>query len=189
MARGIVVIGSLKAAAKLARFDASGLQDLGHTATDAWRSFYAAVIVAPMFMFWVGLHGTRAPEGASLAFVVPFEILVYIGGWFLYPVIMWHVTGLLDRRERFAHFVTVYNWVAAIQNLLFFTLILVLGAAGASDGATSFFSFLMLMYVFAIGWFAAKGALAIAGGTAVTLVILDFITSLVWEQFTGALVR
>lgn len=188
MAKGGAVT-SLKAATRLARFDESAFQFFGDTPEHAKKSFFAAVIVAPMFFIWIGMHGTGMPEGTPIPFVAGYEILVYAVGWMLFPVIMWHVTGALDRRDRYAHFIAVYNWVAVIQNLMFFGLDLALASLGASDGARSFFGLVLLMYILFFGWFAARGALGITSGTAVTIIILDFVTALVWEQFTSALVN
>ncbi len=187
MARGGGV-SSLKAAARLARFDGTAFQDFGSTNAHAIHSFFAAVFVAPMFFVWLGMHGTGMPDGTPLPFVAGYELLVYAGGWMLFPVIMWHVTGALDRRDRYAHFVTVYNWVAVIQNLLFFGLDLGLAAIGASDGARSFFGLVLLVYILIYAWFTIRGALDLTAGTAVTIVVLDFMTALVWEQFSSGLV-
>ena len=183
MTRG--VIGALL----VARFDARGFAVFGRDGSDAIRSFWAAVLVFPMFMGWVAINGFGTPAEAPLPMAFLYELLVYAGGWLLFPVLMWQVAGGLGRRQRFAHFVCAYNWCSVVQNAIFMILDILSLGFGASKEARAFFGLLLLTYVMIYGWYVAKKSLDINAYQAALVVGIDILTALTWEGFTDGLVR
>lgn len=170
--------------AKLARFDAQGFLFFGHEAKDAWRSFLAMLIVAPMHIMWTVLHWSEETLGEPSLFFIVKESLTFIGIWLLLPVVLWHVIDAFDRAPRFAHFVCTYNWAAAYQNAIFLMLDIFALGFGASSEARGFFGLVLLAYLIAFGWFIARGTLQISGRQAVVIVAVDFMASIVWELST-----
>lgn len=188
MPPGLVIRAQLTGALKLARFDASGAEAFGNSAAEAWFSFMAALIVAPMVIMWIALDGFDAPEGTPFLTALSFEFLTYIVGWLLFPVIAFQLLVFMGRDDRYARFLTAYNWTAVIQNGLFLLMHLVLGAFGAPDEATALLGVMLLAYVMMFGWFVARTILEIESGAAVTVIALDLIVALVWEAFSHSLV-
>lgn len=181
------VIVWLTGAMRLARFDADGAKVFGTTGIDAMRSFFAAAVVAPMFLIWTGMHGLGTPAGTPLPYALLYELLVYVGGWLVFPVVLWQVAPAFDGRARFAHFICAYNWTAVVQNGMFMALDIVLTAAGAPLAARGFFGFVLLVYVLLYGWFVARTALGLSAGAAGIVVSVDMLTALAWEGFTDSL--
>jgi len=178
----------LYGAALLAKFDRDGLNAFGHEGIDAWRSFYAAVIVAPMYLIWVAIYGQPHPEGTPFVSVLLFETLSYAIGWLIFPLVLWHLSPVLGCRDRFFHFLAAYNWVALIQNSLFIGMDLLFALVGAPDGARGFLGLAVLVYVLLYGWFVAKEGLGLAAGPAATVVALDMITSMFWELISDGMI-
>lgn len=184
MSLGLDIRAYLTGALKLARFDASGAEVFGNTAAEAWFSFLAAFIVAPMVVMWIIIDGFAAPEDTPLLTTVIFEAMSYVIGWLLFPVVAFHLLIFMDKDDRYPRFINAYNWTAVIQNGAFLLLHLVLGVMGAPDEARALFGVMMLSYVLMYGWFVAKTVLEIETGPAVTVVALDLLAALAWEAFS-----
>lgn len=187
MPPGLVIRAHLMGALKLARFDASGAEVFGNTAAEAWFSFIAAFIVAPMVVMWIILDGFAAPKGTPLLTAAIFESMSYIIGWLLFPVIAFHLLVFTAKDDRYPRFINAYNWTAVIQNGVFLFMHLILGAIGAPDEARALFGVMLLAYVLMYGWFVARVILEIGTGPAVTVVALDLIVAIVWESFSNDL--
>jgi len=187
MPPGLDIRAHLVGAFKLARFDASGAEVFGNTAAEAWFSFTAALIVAPMIVMWILLDGFSAPEDTPMLTSVTFEVMTYVIGWLLFPVIAFHLLVFMGKDARYPRFINAYNWTAVIQNSLFLFMHLFLGAMGAPDEARALLGMMMLAYVLMYGWFVARTVLEIETGPAVTVVALDLVVALVWEGFSNNL--
>ncbi len=179
------VFKALSGAIQLAKFDKTGLNAFGHTRDAAKRSFFAAVIVAPMFLLWIGTHGIDSRIDVPLPFALSFAFLSYACGWMIFPILMWHISEKLGCRARFFHFLAAYNWVAVIQNGLFMAMDIIFVSIGAPEGARGFFGLILLVYVLLYAWFVAKSALDLPAGPASLVVALDMLTSVLWESFTN----
>lgn len=179
---------ALYGAGLLARFNRDGFLALGNDRQAAVRSFYAAVIVAPMYLMWIALYGQPHPENTPFLSILLFEILAYAAGWMIFPLVMWQMSNVLGCRDNYFRFLTAYNWAAVIQNALFMGMDLIFWLIGAPDGARGFFGLILLVYVLLYGWFVAKNGLGLAAGPAVTVVALDLIIALFWEMITDGMV-
>jgi len=188
MITGVEVHRALYGAGLLAKFDKDGLNAFGHEGTDAARSFYAMAIVAPMYVIWMLLYGQPHPEGTPFLSVALFEALVYIIGWLIFPLVLWHLSPVLGCRDRYFHFLSAYNWAAVIQNAVFMGMDLTFWLIGAPLGARGFFGLILLVYVLLYGWFVARHGLGLAPGPAVTVVALDMIISMFWELITDGMI-
>lgn len=177
----------LTGALRLARFDAGGLTSFGDQPKDARRSFYAAVVVAPLYLVWITLHGPALPAEASIVHHFLSETLSYGIGWLIFPLVMWRFCEFLNCSQQFFHFLTAYNWTAVIQNGLFMAMDLLCWLFGAPDQACGFFGMVLLVYILMYSWFVARHALALPFGQALAVVTLDMLTSLLWEVFSGGL--
>jgi hypothetical protein len=179
---------ALYGASLLAKFDADGLNAFGHEREDAARSFFAAIIVAPMYIVWAILYGQPHPEGTPFLSVFVFESLSYAIGWMIFPLAVWHLSPALGCRTRFFHFLAAYNWAAVIQNGIFMGMDLTFWLTGAPEGARGFFGLALLVYVLLYGWFVAKHGLGLATGPAATIVALDLIIAMFWELISDGMI-
>ncbi len=168
---------SLYGAYRLARFDARGMTYFETSLAGFWRSFFAAVIVAPMFAVVLVMRyaaGSNGVDGVRFAAV---EAIAYVIAWVAFPLVMVSLARLLDREERYLGYIVAYNWASVLQNGLYLPLV-ILGAAGVIPAETAGPLILIaLSLILVYGWFIAKVALDVGAWTAVSLVALDLVLS------------
>jgi hypothetical protein len=173
---------------RLARLDATGLRYFDRTVDGFWRSFFAAVMIAPAHIMLL-LLTRRVPEGASGLRVAAIELIAYAIGWLAFPCAMLLVADLLKRRARYFDYMVAYNWcnVPQIGLLLFVT---GLGAAGVLPGLLGLFVVrIALVSILIYQWFIARVGLSISATAAVALVLLDFVIGQLTDLVTQYLLR
>ena len=168
---------SLYGAYRLARFDTRGMTYFETSLAGFWRSFYAAVIVAPVFAVLLVMRyaaGGGAVDGVRFAAV---EAIAYVIAWVAFPLVMVTLARRLDREERYLGYIVAYNWASVLQNGLYLPLVM-LGVAGVIPAETAGpLSLITLSLILVYWWFIAKVALDVGAGTAVALVALDLVLS------------
>ena len=106
---------SIFGAYRLAMLDKSGLSYLDRSPEGAIRSFYAALIVLPAYAVLVVLRLWDVLPEVSLLRFITVEGLAYVISWTAFPLVMFHISGLLDRSARYFDFLSAYNWSSVIQ--------------------------------------------------------------------------
>ena len=164
---------------RLGRFDATGLAAFANTVDAAWRSFFAAALVFPLWLLVSVLQyavtAETAPE-ASFARYLTVDMISYVIGWTAFPVIMAGVCDSIGRSGVYLRFVAAYNWSMLIQSIIYLPVVIA-GQIGLVPGEGA-----MLLMLVALTWalafeaFVIKEALAIpmpwaAGLTAFDLVL------------------
>jgi hypothetical protein len=168
---------ALYGAFRLARLDAGGLSFFDASVDGFWRSFYAALLVAPLYLLLVLVrYVTEFGEASSVRYVLV-ESIAYAISWLAFPVLMDVVSGFLGRRERYIRYIVAYNWAAVLQNALYLPIV-IFGITGAiPQGAASTLAVVALALIFAYIWFITRSALAVPGPTAAGIVVADFLLS------------
>jgi len=171
------IVTSLYGACRLARFDPNGMSYFDTSVEGVWRSFFAAVLIAPFYAVLLAIRfpldgGDIDPMQFTLA-----EGVAYVMSWVAYPVVMVTLTQVMGCWERFPAYIAAYNWSMVLQNALFLP-IGILGATGAiSADAASFLWLVALVAVLVYIWFIARTALDLPPFTCAGIVILDIALS------------
>lgn len=175
-------VAAIVGAARLARFDRSGLRFFDTGPAAFWRSFTAAWIAAPVFALMI----LTRPGAFDAGFVnlVAIKGIAYVISWFMWPLVMFQVARLLDRERRFLDFIVAYNWAALIQYALFVPVIVLELASG---GATAPVSYAVFVYSLVYSGFVARAALDIPVSSAAGIVVLDVVVSLLIEHATDVM--
>lgn len=172
------VVTALYGAYRLARFDPSGLDFFDATIAGFWRSFFAAVLVAPVYLLLLLIRYAQLAEQISPFRFFAIEVIAYVIAWVAFPLIMASLARTLGRDAFFIRYIVAYNWGAVLQNALYLPIaMLATGGllAGPSANALGFLALsLILVYV----WFITRTALEVAGGIAAAIVGLDFLLSI-----------
>ncbi len=89
-----------------------------------WRSFFAAVLILPFYVYLVQVDA--AVSGKAVA--DPFrrwliEASAYALQWTLWPLIAFHATKRIGCGDRYVHYIVAYNWAQPILFVPFFLLI------------------------------------------------------------------
>ena len=178
---------ALYGAYRLACLDASGMDYVRNTPGAFWRSFNAAIIIAP---FYAGLllmrYGMGEVSTPPLRFI-SIEVISYIIAWVAFPVVMDLLITVMDRREKYIRFIIAYNWAAVLQNLLYLPLAMLSVNGVLPPGSGGFFGFIILLLIIVYTWFIIKTALDVSGGRAASIVAIDFALSLLINGYAEKL--
>ncbi len=164
---------ALYGAYRLARGDAGGMAYFNTTVRGFWQSFSAAWIVAPFFLL---LHMIRFQMGGVQEPMLRYfaiEIVFYIIGWVLFPLVMYYLLQALEKEDRFINFVVAYNWAQAIQNMVYLPVAILFVLGIFSGPFAQFINLGLLGLVFLYTWFVTKTSVEISGGMAAAIVGLD----------------
>ena len=182
-------IKALFGALRLARFDADGMQFFDQTATGFWRSFFAAVVVSPLYLGLVLVRYeivgyTETPMARYLAV----EVMAYIIAWVAFPVIMDKVAQIIDRDRYYIRFIIAYNWSSVLQNAVYLPIIL-FGTIGVmtADSANGI-AFIALIWVLVYSWFVTRIALDVPAPLAAGLVLMDLALSVLINSLADSMI-
>lgn len=181
------VANSVFGAYRLARFDPTGLQYMDRTPEGAWKSFYAAVIVAPAWTLLLAIRLWGQVPDTPLFQIVVVEAIAYVISWTAFPVVMHGVSGMLDRQARYVDFLCAYNWSSVVQMSVYLPVV-ILAATGILPGPISeglVFGIMLAMLTYQ--WFVMRTALDISGVASAALVMLDLFLSALITDFADGL--
>jgi hypothetical protein len=164
---------SLYGAYRLARLDKDGVVYFDSTPEGAMRSFHAAVLVLPAYVVLTLLRQWDQLGDLSLVRFLMVEGIAYVISWTAYPLLMFHVSGLLDRADHFYTFLCAYNWSSVIQMAVYLPVVLLaetgLLPPALSEGLVMITTLLILVYQ----WFVVRTTLDVNPGVAAGLVLVD----------------
>jgi hypothetical protein len=155
---------------RLARFDRTGAAGFGRDLVACRRSFWAYVIGLPAILLLIGLQVLSAETGRPelLAATQSIAYGIEAAG---FPLLLLPVLRRLGRAERWAWFVTAYNWFTLAQTLLLVTVICL--ANGLPEPALRILIIAVNVYGLVVEAFLAESVLEIGGLRAGAIVLLD----------------
>ena len=166
----------------LLKLDVRALGFFDATPQGFLRSFVPALILAP-------LHFTDAVlaynhERIALTFVpyLVVQFIAYVLSWVTFPFVMIYVSRLLGREARYLTYMVPYNWFQLLVGGATL-LIMLLSDVGALPAEGAGFVQLMIMALFfTFGAFIARVGLSVGISTAIGIVVLDLMSSLLLYQ-------
>jgi len=182
-------IKALYGALRMARFDADGMQFFDQTPTGFWRSFFAAVVVSPLYLGLVLVRYDLAGYTATpMARYLTVEIVAYIIAWVAFPVVMDRVVQIIDRDRHYIRFIVAYNWSSVLQNAVYLPVIL-FGTIGVmtADNANGI-AFVALIWVLVYSWFVTRTALDVKAPMAAVIVLVDLMLSVVVNSLADSMI-
>ncbi len=178
---------ALYGAYRFALLDSSGLSYFRNTKGAFWRSFNAALIIAP---FYAGLLVMRYNVGeisTSATRFIYVETIFYIISWLAFPVVVDFLVTAIKRRKEYIRFIIAYNWAAVLQNLIYLP-IAILSVNGIFSPISAGFLGLGILVFFVIyTWFVTKTTLKIPGKLAASIVAIDFALSILIKGYADRL--
>ena len=169
---------ALYGAYRLARLDRGGMAYFDTSLAGFWKSFHAAVIIAPFYGALLLLRlGSGEVTTNPLQYLIV-ESIHYVILWVAFPLVMVAMCDLLDRRKNYIPFVVAYNWASIPQNALFLPISFLMHAGVMSQHTGDFLQYVVLILVMGYTWFIARTALDIPGFTAVSLVVLELLLAI-----------
>jgi hypothetical protein len=178
---------ALYGAYRLASLDSTGMDYFRNTRGAFWRSFNAALIIAPFYAGLLFMRYTMGEISTTALRFISIEAISYIIAWVAFPVVVDFLITAMGRREKYIRFIIAYNWAAVLQNLLYLPLAM-LSVNGVLPPSSAGFLGLVILVLFMVYiWFITKIALDIPGGWAATIVAIDFTLSLLINGYAEKL--
>jgi hypothetical protein len=166
------VLESLYGACRLAFLDRSGMKHFNLSFEGFWRSFFAAVIVAPAFALLIAEELSARPGSFDLGWATLVQILAYVLSWAAFPLAAVVLTQLLGLSRNYVPLIVALNWATVLQVGAFLAAVVLGLAIPVVDGLLP-----MLMTGAALfyQWFVTRAALETSGGIALMLVLVDLV--------------
>ena len=169
------VLSGLYGAYRLARFDPSGMANFNLTVEGFWRSFFAAVLVAPVYAILVGMQLSAGTEEFNLALVFLTEGIGYVVTWCAFPLVAIVLTRLLGLDRNYVALIVAHNWSAVLQTAAFVAVVL-LGVV-LPQGLGTLLVTLTTGAILVYQWFVIRTALQSSGGIALMLLLVDLVVT------------
>ncbi|MCB2108773.1 MAG: hypothetical protein KDE14_13780 [Rhodobacteraceae bacterium] len=166
----------------LLKLDRTGFTCFERTVGGFWRSYVAAVVVAPFNFLHAGLSYEPAEGGLGFGPYMIVEFLSYVLSWTAYPLAMIYISRLLAREARLLDYLVPYNWFQLAVAALVFPVMLLFDAGILSPEGMAFLQLLSLGIFVSYAAFLARVALDVVLSTAFALVLFDFMINLLVSQ-------
>lgn len=181
------IVASLYGSWRLAHFDRTGIAYFDKTVEGFWRSFFAAILVVPLYAIMLGLRYAADGEPGSPMHYGLVEAVSYLISWFAYPVVMLSLTEALDCRDRFVGYIVAYNWSMVLQNCLLIPIATLNALQVLGPDIATLLWLVAVVAVLAYLWFIVRAGLGVPPLTAVGIVSVDVLLSLLINAITDNL--
>ena len=164
---------SLFGAYRLARLDPGGVVFFDTSIEGFWKSFFAAILVAPLFFALLAFKSNNISIEINMLRYFAIEGTAYIIGWFWFPLMIYSLTQTLNLGKNYLQFIVSYNWCSVIQNTVYLPFAILFELNIVSGTTAQIFNLILLSMIVTYIWFIAKVTLdtttLVAGG----IVVLD----------------
>ncbi|MDE0728291.1 MAG: hypothetical protein OSB82_17735 [Alphaproteobacteria bacterium] len=188
------VTRSIHGAWRIARMDPDALNYFELSIDGFWRSFVALLVVAPFYiMFLILNHGSQPglelPTGpvVSTEFYVAVKLIAYIIGWLIFPLVMVPISRLLDLSQSYIPYIIVWNWSNVLVMAVILPTLLLFPPADQTGAAAKMVLMGAQITMLFYGFLVARAGLRCKILTAVGIVVLDLLLSLMLSLMAGRL--
>ena len=188
------VTRSIHGAWRIARMDPDALDYFDLTIDGFWRSFAALLVVAPFYIIFLILNygnqaGLELPTGpvVSTEFYVAVKLVAYIIGWLAFPLIMVPISRLLDLSQNYVPYIIVWNWSNVLVMAAILPTVLLFPPAAQTGAAAKMVLIGAQIAMLFYGYLVARAGLRCKILTAVGVVVLDLLLSLLLSLMAGRL--
>lgn len=178
---------ALVGAFRLLRFDRTGFQFFDPSIEGFRRSFFAAVVILPLYVPLIVLRMDDAELANPVLRILAIEVIAYVTGWVAFPLVMAYLAQAFDRWAQYPGYIVAYNWGAVPQVLLMAAVALARAAGLFPEALQTGLHFGVMLYLLAVQWFVARRALDVRPGAALSAVAIDFMLSLLIASIASAM--
>jgi len=158
---------------RLALLDASGFAWLNVSIDGFWRSFFAAILVAPLYVLIQIIGASPDVAADDLGWVVLVKGVGYALSWIAFPVVMLFLSRMFALADFYVGYIIAVNWSSTIQMLAFFVVVAVTAGGVVPAGLGALLITLVTAALLFYQWFIARVALRVGALTATGLVVID----------------
>jgi len=174
------IVGSLYGAWRILRMDPAALGHFNQSIDGFWRSFFAIVLVLPIFAFvtYVGIDATPDEEAERVLARGPLVVihaLALLLAWAAFPAAMIWLSRMLGLGHRYVTYIIVWNWSNVISAAIFLFVMLLLVTGLLPQGVGAGLGIFAFGYVLFYSYLVARAGLACPAGTAIGIVVFEVV--------------
>lgn len=178
---------SLYGAWRLAHLDPRGMQYFDTSVNGFWRSFWAAVVMAPAYVLIVILRLMDRPTTSGSLRIAAIEIIAYVIGWTAFPLAAWYLLSALGKQDRYFGYIVAYNWANVLQILVYLPVTALDTSGALPDPVVAVLAMAATAAVIYYQYFIARTALEVDMAVAAGLVFMDLMLGILLHSIVAAL--
>ena len=183
------IVYGIYGAWRVALRDPGAMTYFERTVEGFWKSFFAAVIVAPgiALILLFDLSNVEVEAGALRIFLV--QSCAFAIRWTAFPIAVHHVCGLIDKKEAFIGYIVAFNWGKVIQIAVFLPAIGLIALDILPGSWGGLLRWAVLFLILGYEWLITRTALGVSAMGAVGFVVLDLVIDLTIHAVTISMIR
>lgn len=162
---------------QILRFNTKVIDAFPASAAMTLASFRVGLFVAPVYLLQSLFHLLKPGGGDDFLIFAATEVLTYVIGWTLFPVVLLHLAPRLGWGVRVLRYITVYNWFQVAVAAALLPFIVLTGLNLIPPEAAQLMMMMIGTAIMVYSWFIARHSLKVPGLTATGCVILDLLLS------------
>jgi hypothetical protein len=170
---------------RLFRRDPNGILLINPTIGAFWRSFWAAILVAPAFILLDAMVSS-GEDMLTLRYSL-IHVIAYVIDWTAFPVAMLSVTQGMGKGLLYPRYMTAYNWSAVVQMSILLPIALL--ALSVPNHGTLLLAQAATIILLIYRAFIAHVALQVGMGTSAAIVLLDVLLASAGKLATDYLLK
>lgn len=183
------IVYGLYGAWRLARLDRAGMAFFDQSVEGFWKSFFAAVLVAPGYAILMIFDATEQDAQAGLLRLLLIHLCAYSLSWTVYPVMVHQICASIGRQPAFIGFIVAFNWAKVIQMAAYLPVVGIVASGVLPVGAALMLNGLVYSLLLGYQWFVTRTALDITSLGAVGFVALDLVIGVMINAIALGMIR
>ncbi len=173
---------------RLARRDSGGLQQFDVTPAGFYRSFFAAVLILPVYVATLLLGWSDDPPAAEPLRIFLVYATAYVTGWVAFPVIVYGICDAMGKSQSYTTLIVALNWSSLIYlpGYLLITLLVQVDLVWL-EALGGFLAIIYLLWVLYYHWFIARSALQVSTAAAAGIIFVEMAIDLTIQSITASL--
>jgi len=181
------ILSAIYGAWTLLKLDPRGLEFFEDSIPAFWRSFFAAVIVAPGFALLRVIDYVEVEQSAGPLATLLVELIAYVMIWAAFPLALYYLCHAIDRQKHYVRAVVALNWSVVLQIALTLPVHLVALGGWLPEGLAGLAIFVILFVTLFYEGFVARTALEVTPPLAALVVGIDVVISLAVQGLASGL--
>lgn len=178
------IVYGIYGAWRMARLDPGAMSYFERTPEAFWKSFFAAVIVAPGFAILIIDQMSQIEFEAGVARIIVVELIAYLLAWIVFPALVHQICEAIGKREAYIGYIVAFNWSKVIQMAVFLPVIAVIATGVLPEDSGSLLRWVVSILILSYEWFVTRTALGVTAMGAVGFVALDLVIDLIVRGIT-----
>ncbi|MEC9345312.1 MAG: hypothetical protein VYB54_03730 [Pseudomonadota bacterium] len=172
---------------RIARGDRGAVAYLPNTPDAVWKSFFAAVLLAPFWAVVIWAMATAAWADYEPLPVALINLASYAAAWLVWPVLSHEIARFGGCLDNWCRYVVAYNWSEIWIMMLRLPIVAVMAGGLLDTGPALLLWLVSLALVVGYRYLIAREVLGLGAAAAFGTAILEVLVSYAWGAFENAM--